>query len=72
MLDCKRARQSRQRVVRIQSALCEVACELNRRGLKMTVVKFNRTVISVYASKHVRRIANSFVIRIKNKQVIVV
>ena len=34
VLDYKSARQSRQRVVRILSALCEVACDENSRGLK--------------------------------------
>ena len=41
----KRARQSRRRVVRIQSALREVACAQNSRGLKITVVKIYRTVV---------------------------
>ena len=35
----KNARQSRQQSVRIQSALCEVACEENSRGLKIAVAK---------------------------------
>ena len=39
MLYYKRARQSRQRVVRIQSALCNVACEQNDCGLKIAIVK---------------------------------
>ena len=34
VLDNKRARQSRGQLVRIQSVLCEVACEQNGRGLK--------------------------------------
>ena len=38
VLDYKKARQ-RRRVVRIQSALCEVECEQNSRGLKIAVVK---------------------------------
>ena len=43
----KMATSSRRRVVvRIQSALCEVACEENTRALKITVVKIYRTVIS--------------------------
>ena len=39
VLDYKRARQSRRRVVRIQSVLCEVACEVNSRGLKIAIMK---------------------------------
>ena len=45
-LDYKRARQSRQRVVAIQSTLCEVACEQNSHGLKIADVKTYRTVVS--------------------------
>ena len=41
----KRTRQSRQVVVRIQSALCEVACEQNNHGLNIAVVKFYPTAI---------------------------
>ena len=33
-------------VVRIQSALCEVACEQNSSGLKIAVVKIHRTIVS--------------------------
>ena len=38
VLGYKRARQSRQLVVRIQLALCEVACKENNRGLKKSFV----------------------------------
>ena len=58
-------KQSRRQALRIQSAVCEVVCEQNSCGLKNTVVKIDRTVVSVYASRNVRRIANSCVI-IKN------
>ena len=34
----KRARQYRRRVVKIQSTLCEVACEQNSCGFKISVV----------------------------------
>ena len=44
MSDYKSIRQSRRQVVRIQSALCEVACEEKSHGLKITVVKIYRTV----------------------------
>ena len=40
VLNYKRAKQSKRRVVRIQSALCEVACEQNSYGLKIFIVKF--------------------------------
>ena len=39
VLEYKRARQSRLQSVRVQSALCEVACEQNSRVLKIAVVK---------------------------------
>ena len=35
----KRVGQSRRQVVKIQSALCEVACEQNSHGLKIAVLK---------------------------------
>ena len=41
----KRTRQSRQLVVRIQSALCEVAYEQNNHGLNIAVVKIYPTAI---------------------------
>ena len=68
VLNYKSVRQIRRQSVRIQSALCEVACEENSRGSKIAVVKIDRTVVSVY-SISLSRIANS---RIANKQVIVV
>ena len=46
VLDYRRATQSRQRVVRHQSALCEVSCEQNSRNMKIAVVKIYRTVVS--------------------------
>ena len=42
LLDYKRAKQSKRRVVRIQSTLCEVTCEENSRGLTIAVVKIYR------------------------------
>ena len=66
-LDClcwttKRQDKADSESVRIQSALCKVVCEENGRVLKIAVVKIYWTVVSI------RRIANSFVIRIiKNK-----
>ena len=67
VLNYKRARQSRLKtVVRIQSALCEVACKENSNSLKVVVVKINRTIVSVYACRSVRRRANSCVIGITN------
>ena len=50
VFEYKRARQSRRAVV-IQSALCEVVCKENSRGLKVYVVSI---------------IANSYVIRMTN------
>ena len=55
MLDYERARQSRRRVVRIQSTLCEVAHEENGRGLKIAVVKVYRTVIRAYEIRSVKK-----------------
>ena len=46
VLDYKRVKQSSQREVIIQSALCEVACEQNSHSLKTVVVKIYRTVVS--------------------------
>ena len=47
VLDYKKARQSRRWVVvKIPSALCEVACEQNSRGLKTAIVKIYWTVAS--------------------------
>ena len=63
VLDYKRARQSTRQAERIQSALCEE----NNSDLKIAVVKIDRIFVCVYASRSVRRIANSFVIRITNK-----
>ena len=51
VFDYKRARQCRRQSVRIQSALCEVACEENSRGLKIAVGKIDRTVVSVYTNR---------------------
>ena len=56
----KRTRRSIRQVVRIQSALCE------------DELRVKKIVVSVYASRSVRRIANSCVLRITNKQIIVV
>ena len=53
--DYKRTRQSRRRVVSIQSAMCEVASEGNGRGLKIAVVKMYRTVNSVYENRSVKK-----------------
>ena len=55
MLVYKRAIQSRQRVVRIQSELCEVASEENNIGLKIEIVKIYRTVISAYENGNVKK-----------------
>ena len=61
MFDYKRARQSRRQSVRIQSALCEVACEKNSCGLKILAIHIYGT--SVVESK----ITNSCGRRITNK-----
>ena len=58
-LDClcwtnKRARRIIQRVIKIPSALCKVACEENSSGLKIAVVKICRTVVSAYEHKSVK------------------
>ena len=39
VLDYKMARQRKRQSVRIQSALCEVACEQNSCGLKIAIIK---------------------------------
>ena len=44
VLNYKRARQDRRQSVRMQSTLCEVACEENSCGLKIFFVKSYRTV----------------------------
>ena len=51
----KRARQSRLQAVRIQSALCEVACEGNSLGLKNAIVKIYRTVVSAYENRSLKK-----------------
>ena len=54
VLDYKRVRQRRRRVVGIQSALCEVACEETNRGLDITIVKVYQTVVSTYENRSVK------------------
>ena len=55
MLDYKCVIQSWQRVVRIQSALCEVACEKkNSRGLNIAVVKI-LIIVRAYENRSVNK-----------------
>ena len=62
MLNYKRPRQSRQRVVRIQSALSEVACEQNISGLKIAIVKVYGKVVSAYEKRSVKKYTEQVVI----------
>ena len=39
VFDYKRAKQSRRLVVKVQSALCKVACEQKSHGLKIAVIR---------------------------------
>ena len=67
----RKVRKSRQRSVRIHSTLCEVACAENS-CVKIAVVNIDRTVASVITNRIVRGIANSCVISITHKLIIVV
>ena len=62
VLDVKKARQSRQRVVRILSALCEVACEENCHGSETDIVKICQTVVGPYENRIVRKYSEQIVI----------
>ena len=55
VLDYKRVKQSRRRVLKIQSTLCEVAYEKHSRSLKIAVVKVYRTVINAYENINVKK-----------------
>ena len=58
----KRATHSRQRVIRIQSALCKVACEQNSHGLKIAVVKICRVVFNEKENRSLKKYNEQVVI----------
>ena len=60
----KKARQSRQQLVRIQTSLCEVACEQNSCSLKISIVKIYRTVASALEDRSAKKFNEQVVIAV--------
>ena len=63
-------RQNRRRVVKIQSALCEVACAQNSRCLKIAVVKIYQKVVSASENRNVKSLMNRQLLLYKLKTMV--